>query len=204
MGARVLVTFLAFSSRTGAHRRWKCSLTAYAAQSYDWFGERGFCLIQHAFAPQGGGRIEDAMRRVTAAPRSWRVGSIESRPDLGSRSFSILLQVADSCLFLKQKTYSEFVVRKHAKTAQATRRFCFRDNIWCFVTEEKRHEYQGCERVKTAQPTRQFQKRSHFDETHTACIFQKFKNRVLFDKLQLLVRFRSTPGGDFGEKVPFW
>jgi hypothetical protein len=39
---------------------------------------------------------------VTAAPRSWRVGSIESRPDLGSRSFSILLQVADSRLFLKQ------------------------------------------------------------------------------------------------------
>ena len=121
------------------------------------------------------------MRRVTAAPRSWRVGSIESRPDLGSRSFSILLQVADSCLFLKQKTYSEFVVRKHAKTAQATRRFCFRDNIWCFVTEEKRHEYQGCERVKTAQPTRQFQKRSHFDETHTACISGNSKI-LLFSK----------------------
>ena len=63
---------------------------------------KGFELVQHAFAPQGGGRIEDAMRRVTAAPRSWRVGSIESRPDLGSRSFSILLQVSDSRLFLKQ------------------------------------------------------------------------------------------------------
>ena len=102
---------------------------------------KGFDVIQHAFAPQGGGRIEDAMRRVTAASRSWRVGSIESRPDLGSRSFSILLQVADSCLFLKQKTYSEFVVRKHAKTAQASPRCCFRDNSWCFVTEEKRYEY---------------------------------------------------------------
>ena len=63
---------------------------------------KGFDIVQHAFAPQGGGRIEDAMRRVTAAPRSWRVGSIESRPDLGSRSFSILSQVADSRLFLKQ------------------------------------------------------------------------------------------------------
>ena len=63
---------------------------------------RALEVVQHAFAPQGGGRIEDAMRRVTAAPRSWRVGSIESRPDLGSRSFSILSQVADSRLFLKQ------------------------------------------------------------------------------------------------------
>jgi hypothetical protein len=35
---------------------------------------KGLDIIQHAFAPQGGGRIEDAMRRVTAAPRvlaSW-------------------------------------------------------------------------------------------------------------------------------------
>ena len=99
-------------------------------------------VVQHAFAPQGGGRIEDAMRRVTAAPRSWRVGSIESRPDLGSRSFSILLQVADSCLFLKQKTYSEFVVRKHAKTAQPTRRF-----FSVCVTEEKREEYKSRKRA---------------------------------------------------------
>ena len=139
------------------------------------------------------------MRRVTAAPRSWRVGSIESRPDLGSRSFSILLQVADSCLFLKQKTYSEFVVRKHAKTAQPTRRF-----FSVCVTEEKREEYKSRKRGKTAQPTRRFQKRDHFDETHTACIFQEFKNRVLIEKLQLPKGFRSTPGGDFGEKVSFW
>ena len=45
---------------------------------------RVFDLVQHAFAPQGGGRIEDAMRRVTAAPGSFRVEAIDSSPDLAN------------------------------------------------------------------------------------------------------------------------
>ena len=40
---------------------------------------KGFELVQHAFAPQGGGRIEDAMRRVTAAPPDFGELGLSSR-----------------------------------------------------------------------------------------------------------------------------
>ena len=61
---------------------------------------KGFDIVQHAFAPQGGGRIEDAMRRVTAAPRSLRLASIESSPDL-----------ANSCDIQRQWGPSRFIWR---------------------------------------------------------------------------------------------
>ena len=64
----------AFSSELGANPRWKMALSRTPHNLVGGPEHKGLDIIQHAFAPQGGGRIEDAMRRLTAAPRvlaSW-------------------------------------------------------------------------------------------------------------------------------------
>ena len=80
----MVLKFLSLSRRLAPELGWKVGTRsaqgrhcrAPPLQPYGWFSEWGFELVQHAFAPRGGGRIEDAARH-RRPPRFLGVGCTE-------------------------------------------------------------------------------------------------------------------------------